>query len=76
MMVKAAGFSYRDLAGLPNWNTGNHISIGTLINRGAVKYVGPATPMHGNRGGLPEYLVVKPEVNILVYGQINPQEAF
>lgn len=48
--------NFRDAAGLPNANTGEWTSVGTLKSANGVQ-VRSALPLDGNAGGLTEYLV-------------------
>jgi RHS repeat-associated protein len=57
--------NFRDAAGLPNQNTGRFVIEGKLINRkGVVKTTAKA--LHGNKGGITEYVVPNPESQIRV----------
>ena len=60
-----AGGDYRNLAGLPDWNSGTNITIGRLIDTTGI-VVGPAAPFHGNAGGWPQVFVPKPAAQIQV----------
>jgi RHS repeat-associated protein len=64
---------YRDMAGLPTVNDGSRLSIGQLINPAGVRIL-PADPLDGNRGGLPEYRVPNPalQIRILSTQERNP----
>lgn len=56
---------YRDLAGLPNQNTGRFLIEGTIMDtRGII--LKTADPLHGNRGGLPEVIVPHPALDLLL----------
>jgi RHS repeat-associated protein len=64
---------YRDMAGLPNVNDGSRLSIGQLINPAGVRIL-PADSLDGNRGGLTEYRVPNPalQIRILSTQERNP----
>ena len=53
----------RDALGLPDGNTATSISTGQLVDVNGVT-VRSALPLHGNRGGAPEFLVPEPAVQI------------
>jgi hypothetical protein len=55
--------NYRSAAGLPDWNSGTQLTKGTLTNTEGVT-VQPATPLHGNPGGLKEYVVPDPKSQV------------
>lgn len=66
--------NYRDLAGLPNQNTGRFISEGRLNNNQGI-IAKPADPLHGNAGGWPEIIVPNPEQQIILQNVqgLNPK---
>lgn len=55
--------SPRDALGLPDGNTATSISTGQLVDVNGVT-VRSALPLHGNKGGAPEFLVPEPVVQI------------
>ena len=55
--------NYRDIAGLPNQNSGRFVSEGMLTNTEGVE-VTTAAPLHGNQGGMTEVIVPNPEQQI------------
>ncbi len=55
--------NYRDAAGLPAQNTGRFVSEGILKDATGVT-TKSAVPLAGNRGGLPEVVVPKPQTQI------------
>jgi RHS repeat-associated protein len=57
--------NYRDAAGLPEENTGQHLSVGTLVDNTGVTPM-PATSLGGRAGGLPSLVVPHPEAQIRV----------
>jgi RHS repeat-associated protein len=66
--------NYRDVAGLPNKNTGRYLATGLLIDKtGVVRKM--ADPLDENIGGLPEYLVPNPQkqIEILSAERLTPQ---
>jgi hypothetical protein len=58
--------NYRDVAGLPDWNTGEFLAIGHLVDRTGIK-VRPALALHGNSGGIVEYVISNPKTQILLF---------
>jgi hypothetical protein len=65
---------YRDLAGLPDQNTGRFLSSGSLHDTRGVRRR-RAEPVHGNRGGLDEVLIPDAERKIDLRGVegLNPE---
>jgi RHS repeat-associated protein len=55
--------SYRNVAGLPNDNSGRFLSAGSLQNTQGVT-LRAADPLHGNVGGLPELRIPNPASQI------------
>ncbi len=51
--------NYREAAGLPALNTGRFLSVGQVVSFKDIM-VRPAQPLHGNHGGLPEFVVLPP----------------
>jgi RHS repeat-associated protein len=66
--------NYRDVAGLPDQNTGRFVSEGILQDTTGVS-VKTADPLHGNAGGLPEVVIPNPaqQVNLLNVQGLNPE---
>jgi len=62
--------NYRDLAGLPNANTGEYLSIGRLINNAGVSFRN-ALSLDGNAGGLSEVLIPNAETQVIIDVIIN-----
>lgn len=60
-----AGSSYRNLAGLPDGNSGTQITIGRLIDTVGV-IVMPAERIGNNVGGWPEYRLTNPIAQVQV----------
>ena len=72
---RVAPEDYRDLAGLPNTNTGEYLVIGILVDLKGVVLV-PASPMPqgtgGTTGGWPELVVPRPGDQIqIINGKIE-----
>jgi RHS repeat-associated protein len=55
----------RDSLGLPDVNTANYLAVGSLVNFSGVT-VKPADPYDGNRGGGPELVVPRPELQVQI----------
>ena len=55
--------NYRDVAGLPDSNTGENLVTGRVTNPAGLEHRG-ALPLDGNQGGLPE-VYVPPPLNVL-----------
>jgi RHS repeat-associated protein len=71
--------NYRDAAGLPSkpgeaMNTGRFVIEGRITNPTGIK-LGPASPLHGNRGGLPEYKIpdAASQVHVERVSGVNPE---
>ncbi len=64
---------YREVAGLPDQNTGRFVTEGQLKNISGVS-TRTAIPLHGNSGGLDEILVPDPEEQIEIerISGVNP----
>ncbi len=65
---------YRDIAGLPDVNSGQFLSEGTLLGEGAY-FKGPADPLDGNVGGLMEVILRCAEQDLGLEGVsgLNPE---
>jgi len=57
--------NYRDVAGLPNQNSGRFVTEGTLTNTKGVAQR-DALSLHGNKGGFDELVVPDPAKQIRV----------
>lgn len=66
--------NYRDVAGLPNQNSGRFVTEGILTNTKGVKQ-NYAAPLHGNKGGLDELIVPNPnkQIRIKRVSGVNPE---
>lgn len=66
--------SYRDVAGLPNQNSGRFVSEGILVDTDGVT-VTTATPLHGNSGGMVEIVIPDPvnQVQLRRVSGVNPE---
>jgi len=66
--------NYRGVAGLPIENSGRFVAEGTLNDLSGVTYR-QALPLHGNTGGLSEYLVPNPAKQIAIkrISGVNPE---
>jgi hypothetical protein len=65
--------NYRDVAGLPNQNSGGFVVEGRIIDTTGIQ-VKTADPLHGNKGGLDELVIGNTATQIRferVYG-VNP----
>lgn len=65
--------NYRDAAGLPNQNSGRFVSEGTIKNSEGIK-IKNADPLDGNKGGLDQVYIPKPEnqVELDKVSGVNP----
>lgn len=66
---------YRGAAGLPNGNTGDFLSSGTM-KPGTVYVPGNATPTTNTYGGLPEYRISNPQDNVKLDSVTMPDEPY
>jgi hypothetical protein len=66
--------NFRNIAGLPNQNSGRFVSEGILQNAEGVTTRG-ALPLHGNAGELPELIVPNPQSQISLWNVqgLNPE---
>jgi len=67
--------NFRDAAGLPNQNTGRFVSEGVITDMKGIK-TKAATPLHGNKGGLPEVVIPDPEKQVKLerVSGVNPKQ--
>ncbi|MEW6113962.1 MAG: pre-toxin TG domain-containing protein, partial [Thermodesulfobacteriota bacterium] len=65
---------YRNVAGLPNQNSGRFVSEGVLQNTRGIT-LKPADPLHGNTGGLSEIVIPNPQKQIKLQNVqgVNPE---
>jgi RHS repeat-associated protein len=75
-LLRAAGFDVRDVAGLPNVNTGAQVTIGRLINPSAVRAIERASKLDGNNGGLIQYVISNSAANVQVMDTFKATPAF
>ena len=66
--------NYRDVAGLPNQNSGRFLSEGVIQDTTGIR-LQPADPLHGNVGGLPEVIIPNPgqQITLRNIQGLNPQ---
>ena len=67
---------YRDVAGLPDGNSGQFVSEGRLVDATGVEVTpGGAAPLNGNAGGIDEIKIPNPESQVELTGVsgVNPE---